>query len=602
MKKECTASVGGQAVLEGVMMRSGGSIATAVRSPGGEILLETQRVKGGKDLPKWRKLPIIRGIDSFISSMVIGMKAISRTGEIYASDEAEPSRFEKWLAKKLKIELTDIAVFIGIILGLGLAVVLFVLAPQLVTDGILKLFKVSKISSIAKNLIAGLIRMGIFLGYILLVSLLKDIKRLFAYHGAEHKVINCFESGEELTPANAAKHSTIHDRCGTTFLFLVLFISIIFFSFFGWPKLWIRITTRLLLLPLVAGISYEVLKWAAKYDNAFAKIIKAPGKWLQKITTKEPDEGMLEVAICAFCEVMEMEKDAARPLKSFESGTPTKAALEEIGEIVPPHEAELILMSVLDCEKRSGLTLARSIDKEKLAKARGYAGRRAKGEPLQYILGSVNFYGYEIKVNENVLIPRPETEILTQKAIEWLKGRSHNRPDLTVLELCTGSGAVAIAIKKIMEEYIAGQGAGGISVDAGDISLLALEVAGANAALNEAAVFFFGGDMFTPFAGKRYDMLIANPPYIEREEIDKLEREVKDWEPREALDGGSDGLDFYRVIADKGADYLNDGGCIFLETGYNQADKVAELFENNYSVEIYADLNGIRRIVKAEIK
>ncbi len=597
MKKECTTSVGGQAVLEGVMMRSGGSIATAVRSPEGKIVLETQRVQSAKDKPKWRNLPIIRGVDSFISSLVIGMKSISRTSEIFVGSE-EPSKFESWLAKKLKIDIMDIAMIIGVVLGLGLAILLFMLAPQFLTDAILKLAKLENIHDIFKNLIAGLIRILIFIGYILSVSLVKDIKRLFAYHGAEHKVINCYEHGEELTPENASKYSTVHDRCGTTFLFLVLIVSILFFSFFGWPALWLRILTRLLLLPVVAGLSYEVLKWAAKYNNVFVRVIKTPGKWLQGITTKEPDLQMLEVAISAFSEVMAMEADPTRPLKSFDNIT-VKQALDQVADIVPKNEAELILMHTLGYKKRSELAQGGTIDKKKQAQAKDYAEKRALGEPLQYILGSVNFYGYEIKVTPDVLIPRFETEILAESAIQWLKQKLNERINLNVLELCTGSGAVAIAIKKELDAYITSQEKGNINVDAGDISFVALEVAGANAVLNNASILFYGGDMFAPFEDKKYDAIVANPPYISTAEINTLHYEVKDFEPNIALNGGEDGLEFYHIIAGQATKYLYAKGCIFLEVGATQADKIASLFADEFDIEIIQDLNGIQRVIKA---
>lgn len=597
MKKECTTSVGGQAVLEGVMMRSGGSVATAVRSPEGKILLETQRIHSTKDKAKWRNLPIIRGVDSFISSLVIGMKSISRTSEIFVGSE-EPSKFERWLAKKLKIDIMDIAMIIGVVLGLGLATLLFMLTPQFLTDIILKLAKLENIHNIVKNLIAGVIRILIFIGYILSVSLVKDIKRLFAYHGAEHKVINCYEHGEELTPENASKYSTIHDRCGTTFLFLVLIVSILFFSFFGWPALWLRILTRLLLLPVVAGLSYEVLKWAAKYDNVFVRIIKTPGKWLQGITTKEPDLQMLEVAISAFNEVMAMEADATRPLKSFEN-IPIKKVLDQLADIVPQNEAELILMHTLGYKKRSELAQGNLIDEKKQVQAKDYARKRALGEPLQYILGSVSFYGYEIKVTPDVLIPRFETEILAESAIQWLKKELNEQASLNVLELCTGSGAVAIAIKKELDEYINHQEKGNISVDAGDISFAALEVAGANAALNNASILFYGGDMFSPFEGKKYDAIVANPPYVSRTEMSTLHSEVKDFEPDIALDGGEDGLRFYHIIASHAAKHLNKKGSIFLEVGDTQAEKVATLFADDFAIEIINDFNGIQRIIKA---
>ena len=312
-KTDCKVSIGGQAVLEGVMMRSGTSMATAVRDADGIIRLETKRFKPKEKQSKFLKIPIIRGVVSFVSSLFGGTAVLMRSAEVYG--EGEPSKFEKWLAEKTKIDVMSIIGFFSLIVGLALAIGLFVVAPQYTRQGIEWLVGGGfKFGVWARNFIEGGLKLLIFLGYILLCSLLKDVKRTFMYHGAEHKTISCFEKGLELTPENARSCTRLHDRCGTTFIFIVMMVSILAFAGFeallgGVLKGVIRVLCKIALLPLIAGISYEILKGLAKTQSKFFYIFKAPGLLLQKITTKEPDEKMLEVAIVAFKKVMEMDAD-----------------------------------------------------------------------------------------------------------------------------------------------------------------------------------------------------------------------------------------------------------------------------------------------------
>ncbi|MFA6766640.1 MAG: DUF1385 domain-containing protein, partial [Clostridia bacterium] len=264
MKKKRVCSIGGQAVLEGVMMRGKSAIATAVRDPEGKIVVESQRIEPLEKKKKILKLPIIRGVASFVSSMVLGIKTLNRSSEVFTGMEnQEPSKLEKWLAKKLNVDIMSVLVGISLILGVGLAIALFVVIPHLVTEWIIRFL--NSPSPIVINLIAGLIRIIIFISYILLVGQIKDIKRLFRYHGAEHKVINCYEKQMELNIENIQKMSTVHDRCGTTFLFIIMVFSILFFSFDIFSNnWWQRVLIRIAFIPLVAGISYEILKLFAK--------------------------------------------------------------------------------------------------------------------------------------------------------------------------------------------------------------------------------------------------------------------------------------------------------------------------------------------------
>lgn len=296
--------IGGQAVIEGVMMRGIDKAAMACRLPGGEIDLEEWAVRGGKNTPIYKKIPFVRGIFVFISSMIEGYKCLSRSADKQMKaeedgDEQEPSKFEKWVDDKLGDKLMPIITTVSIILGLGLAIALFMLLPS----GISKLIDkfIVSLSPVAKNIIEGIIKIAIFVGYTSLTALMKDIRRTYEYHGAEHKTITCYEHGDELTVENVKKHCRFHPRCGTSFIFLVLFISIFVNTVFrvSWGNLLVRTLIKIALLPVVMGISYEIIRIAGKYDNIATKIISAPGLWIQRITTREPDGEEIECAIKA---------------------------------------------------------------------------------------------------------------------------------------------------------------------------------------------------------------------------------------------------------------------------------------------------------------
>ncbi len=286
--------------MEGVMMKSPTGVAMAVRRADGTIATSydnwTTRAKKGTFLG----LPIIRGVVTFIESLSTGMTTLTESAKLAGEDiDEEPTRFEKWLSEKLGKSVESVVVGIAVLLAVVLSVGLFFLLPlgisSLIFGGL------ADVAGVWKSLTEGLIRLIIFIGYIMLCASIKDVKRTFMYHGAEHKTIACYEAEEELTPDNAMKHSRLHPRCGTNYLFLVMAVSILFFAAIGWNASFaLRLVMRIVFLPIVAGLSYEVLRFAAKYDNAFTRIIRAPGMALQRITTKEPTEDMLEVAITAF--------------------------------------------------------------------------------------------------------------------------------------------------------------------------------------------------------------------------------------------------------------------------------------------------------------
>lgn len=592
-KKVKKTSIGGQAVLEGVMMRGRCGVATAVRDSDGIIRIEAERITPPEKKSVFVRLPIIRGIVNFFSSLVTGTKILMRSAEVYGGDDDEPSKFEKWLAKTFKIDVMDVVLFFGVALGLVFSIALFFILPTFLGGLIGK--AAPNMPPIVKNLIEGGIRILIFVGYILFTSLLKDIKRTYMYHGAEHKTITCYEKGLDLTVENVKKCRRVHDRCGTTFMFFVMFVSILVYSVFGaiFPVLnenvWLKMLSRIVLLPLIAGLSYELLKLLAKTDSPLVLPLKAPGLLLQMLTTKEPDEQMMEVAIAAFNKVLKMDEDPNEPVCKFVCPEKVSVVTENLkkkfrSSSVDETDAEWIV-SIVTGIKRSELGGDSRVKSSHIDKIAELAAERIKGKPLSYVLGNADFYGYEIKVDERVLIPRPETEELVSEVLKVVKNTDK------VLDLCTGSGAIALVINK----------KSGASVTATDISEAALEVAKENFKQFDAAVETRLIDLYGDLSEK-FDIIVSNPPYIKTEEIDTLDKEVKDYEPRIALDGGEDGLDFYRRICEGAKQRLNEHGKLFLEAGYGEAEEIKKMLENDFNVEIIKDISGIDRIIKAELK
>lgn len=305
-KKHMT-SIGGSAVMEGVMMRGPKEIATAVRKPDGEIEIDKKEVSMLVTKYHVNKIPIVRGVFSFFDSMICSIRALMWSAEFFEiEDENEKeSAFEKWLSEKLGDKLKDVIIYFSVIVSLIFSIGLFFILPNLITGFVGKFIS----SGILKTLIEGIIRIAIFLGYILLASQMEDIKRVFQYHGAEHKTIFCYEAGLELTPENARSMPRLHPRCGTSFLVFVMVVSIILFSFISWDSMLTRLLLRLVLLPVVAGVSYEIIRWAGRSQNKLVCVISRPGMWLQKITTREPDDSQLEVAIASMKAVLTGNRD-----------------------------------------------------------------------------------------------------------------------------------------------------------------------------------------------------------------------------------------------------------------------------------------------------
>ena len=571
--------IGGQALMEGVMMQGASSMALSVRTEEGDILTETKRLKKRGVISR---IPIIRGCVAFVRSLVTGTGTLLRSAEVIYPEEETPSKASY-----------AVATIIGIVLAVGL----FILLPSFLVS---MLAKAVNLGILLESLIEGLIRIALFVLYLFIVSRLKDIKRTFMYHGAEHRTINCFEKGMELTPENVQKCSTRHNRCGTTFLFFVMVVSILVFSLvtwllslLGWTNIgtFARMGIRLLLLPVVAGLSFELLRFLALLpDNVFTDILRAPGLALQRLTTYPPDIDMAEVAISSFKLVQEMDADEnIQPHAFGELTVPELRAvirrrLEKAGK-TEEAEVEWILCYAFGVKKGELSGVNRSTMAQ-YRKACAVCAERAKGKPFDYITGYSEFYGIRIAVTPDVLIPRLDTEVVAETAIKAIK--SMEKP-VCALDLMTGSGCIAAAIVENT----------GANVTASDVSEGALNVATMN--LERYKVKIVKSDVFANIDGK-FDLIVSNPPYIETKVVDTLEPEVT-CQPKIALDGGEDGLKFYRTIAAEAPAHLTDRGTLVLEIGYDQGAAVSELLKENFdNVEVIKDFCGNDRVVKATRK
>ncbi len=583
--------IGGQAVIEGVMMRGNSSQALAVRDEMGDIRLETKRLPSKK--PWYKKVPFLRGIVNMVLSMIEGTKIIGKSAEIMAEEEIDASNGK------------GMGVLMGFstVIGVALAVCLFILLPTGITAGIFKLASLD-VNSLdwvwLKSLLEGVMKMVILILYMWGISRMKEIKRLFMYHGAEHKTIACYESEMPLTVENVQKCSRYHDRCGTSFIVFVVVLSIVLmmildiicaackFTLFI-EKWWLRALLKLALLPLTAGISYEALMLMARSNFVLFRPFKWLGKQFQRLTTKEPDDGMVEVAITSFNAVLEMDADENTPEVKF----PAPITLAEftrqvkesgITEYAGKQDFDWLLCAILKI-KREDLFKEIAVPFGWTIRLNKMKERLAAGEPWQYVVGSVEFYGRTFEVNKSVLIPRQETELVTEQLVKRLNKKS------TVLDLCCGSGVIGITAA--LETNA--------TVTLADVSDEALKVAKSNAKRNKAKVDFIKSDMFANLCGK-CNAIICNPPYVESDVIPTLDDSVKKYEPHLALDGGKDGLNFYRILAEQAPKHLTKGGLLVLEIGYNQGEAVKGLLEEKFDVEVMKDYGGNDRIVIAALK
>ena len=298
MSKQHKTSIGGQAVIEGIMMRGPEKTSLAVRLPNGSLDVETW--ENPKITAWYKKTPFVRGIFNFVDTMRLGYKCLMKSADKAGFDEGEPDKIDLWLNRHFGEKATAVLTGFASVIAVVAAVLMFLILPTFAVKGLDMLLPLGGFAS----LIEGLIKIAILVGYMAAVSRMKDIHRMFQYHGAEHKTIFCYEAGEELTVENVRRQRRFHPRCGTSFLLIVVIVSVLVTSFVTWSNPWLRVVLKILLLPVVVGISYEIIKLAGRYTNLCTRMISAPGMWLQPITTQEPEDDMIEVAIASLKPVL----------------------------------------------------------------------------------------------------------------------------------------------------------------------------------------------------------------------------------------------------------------------------------------------------------
>jgi release factor-specific protein-(glutamine-N5) methyltransferase len=560
-------------------MRGTKGVATAVRKEDGEIVIRYEDTSPfSKRFPKLNK-PFIRGIFVLIDSLKIGISSLNYSASFFEDDEEE-SKFEKWLNNKFGGKANDIIIAFTMILSFLLSIGLFVGIPT----GVASLFQNMGVNSIGLNLIEAFLRITILIGYMWAISKFKDIYRLFQYHGAEHKTIFCYEAEEELTVENIKKYSRFHPRCGTNFMFLIMFVSVLVFTFTGWGSFIERLLIRIVLIPVISGVTYEIIKWLGKNNSRLAKMISYPGLKLQELTTKEPEPDQIEVAIASL-KAAEGIGDV-NISKLLDRGT-----VELTGIDTARLDSQLLLGKVLQKSKLHIITnFEEIVPKEKIEEYLQLIHKRKNRMPVKYILGECDFMGLDFNVEEGVLIPRSDTEVLVEEVLKLIK----EDDELQVCDLCCGSGAIGIALAHYREN---------IHVDSVDYYEIPEKVTKDNISKNNLSgrVTFIKSDLLKDIiiTGKQYNIIVSNPPYIKSKEIETLMSDVKDYEPALALDGGKDGLKFYRRIVEESKNTLIEGGILAFEIGYDQGKDVKTLMELNGFEEIvvHQDLAGLDRVV-----
>ena len=579
--------VGGQAIIEGVMMRGSKGLATAVRTPNGKIEVKVKKTKPIIKRYRILNIPIIRGAAVLIDSLIVGINTLNYSASFFEEDEEE-SKFDLWIKNKLGDKgANDLIVTITMIISLLISAGLFLGIPTAIAS----IFKSIGLSPIILNLIESVIRIAILIIYMYLISKVDDIYRLFQYHGAEHKTIFCYESEEKLTVENVRKFGRLHPRCGTNFLFLTMIVSIVLFTLTGWGGFWQRIILRIVLMPIVAGITYELIKWLGKTESKLGKIIAYPGLKLQELTTKEPDDDQLEVAIKSLMAAEGIEYKMTIGELLIDGNKILKKANIETYIL----DTQLLLGKVLGKDKLYLITnKEEEVSKFKEREFFKLINKRKEKMPIKYILKSAEFMGLDFYVQEGVLIPRGDTEILVEEVLKIIDG---NR-EYNVCDLCCGSGAIGISIGYLRENT---------NVDLIDYYDTPEKVTKRNIInhnLNFRATFI-KSDLLEEVISKqkKYDILVSNPPYIKEEVIETLMDDVKNYEPHTALSGGKDGLYFYKKIIDDSDKVLNENGVLAFEIGHNQGKEVSDLMiEKGYkNVRVVQDLAGHDRVVIGEL-
>lgn len=568
--------VGGQAIIDGIVMVGKKCTAIVRRKSSGRISIETRREclsnsKNGID-----KIILFRGVSYFLK-LIRDMVSNLDFYEVKNENESEDSNVLNKVAQFL-VKSKPTIFLIGIIF--------FILVLFIIPEGIINLSPNINNPQIG-SLIKLVIRLGIVFTYMGIISSSKDFSKILKYHGAEHKVINCYEQKIELTIDNVKKSSRFHKKCGSNFIVFVILCYFVIFFFVPRFSIGMNILIELLVLPVILGIVFEIVEYIGKSNSFLSDALFSISKVVQGFVTKEPDNDEIEVAIAALKTSEGFKvKNTIKEVFLMGRGILRDAKIESYAL-----DSRLILEYCLGVTPTQVFTSEAEVSKEDEEKYLNLINERKNGKPIAYMIGKKEFYGNDFIVKEGVLIPRADTEVLVEKVLDILRDR---KEPVSLCDLCSGSGAVGISIQKNNEIVNC------TYVDNYEIPLKVTEENVYMYDLKERS-YIVKSNLLEFFIenGLELDGIVSNPPYIRRDEIGTLMKDVKNFEPHEALDGGEDGLDYYRIISEQAGKVLIDGGFLAFEIPYNKAFDIMYIMTNNnfVNIDIYKDINERDRVI-----
>lgn len=566
--------IGGQALVDGIIMTGKKCTAIVRRKSSGRINIETRNKSISDSQTGIHKVIFLRGIVNLLENF----KDIISNLDFY--EENESSKNKEGSSGLYNLFCKSKLLMIG--LSLISFLFLFFVLPELV------IFLIPKMNNlIIISFIKFLVRLGVIFSYIGLISCNKDFQKILRYHGAEHKVINCYESKNKLTIENVKNASRLHKRCGTNLILYIVVFYFVVFSFVPRYSSVVNILLEIVLFLVSVGFSYEIIEYMSKNDNAFSSILFSISKVFQTLTTKEPENDEIEIAIVSLkvCEGLKI-KNTIKELFLMGRGILRDAGIESYAL-----DSRLILEYCIGVTPTEVFTSEVEVSKEDEETYLGLIEQRKNGKPIAYMIGKKEFYGNDFTVKKGVLIPRADTEVLVDKVLEIL---NQNKNYTSICDLCCGSGAVGISIQKNNEN---------INCTYIDKYEIPLKVTEENIYINDLKErsYIVKSDLLEFFINNdlELDGIVSNPPYIQSGQIKNLMKDVKDYEPHEALDGGEDGLDYYRKICEQARKVLVNGGFLAFEIPYNKAFDIMYIMTNNdfVNIDIYKDINDHDRVI-----
>lgn len=573
--------IGGQALIDGIIMTGKKCTAIVRRKLSGRINIETINKCVSDSTNGIDRIFLIRGINYFIKlikDVILNLNLYNIKDQKYSEESSILIEFIYFFSKS-KI--------ITFLVGIVYFLFMFFLLPEAGVN-LFSIFLNMENSQIQiSSLIKMIIRLIIVFTYVIIVSKNKDLFRILSYHGAEHKVINCYELKNKLTIENVKNTSRFHRRCGSNFVIYIIICYFIVFLFVPRYSIGVNILIEILLLPFILGISYEIVEYIGRSNTAFSSILFSISKGVQNFITKEPEDNEIEVAIVAL-KTSEGLKAKNTIKELFLTG---RSILRDAGVYSYALDSRLILEYCVGVTPTQVFTSEIEVSKEDEEKYLNLINVRKNGKPIAYMIGKKEFYGNDFIVKEGVLIPRPDTEVLVERVLEILK----NKKEYTsICDLCCGTGAVGISIQK-NNEFV-----NCTYIDNYDIPIKITEENIYMYDLKDRS-YITKSNLLEFFIENNLELdgIVSNPPYIKESDIELLMRDVKDYEPHEALNGGEDGLDYYRKICEQAKSVLVHNGFIAFEIPDNKAFDIMYIMTNNnfVNIDIYKDINEKDRVI-----